>query len=275
MRILEQCISAWPLPDLQTKVDALRQAFSADVTKPFELKLSFITGSPEIPNRSNPPVTTGYGRHGLSQHSSFEQSGQIHVVPAPITPPSSATDYDCFDFNADNPIVPSSTMMVAGARQQQGAPTSNPLVAESYAQFDPTRILEYAYLSRTISNNYANLTSSHWNAAFGTPAASVSSQSSPPMPSHTSPTIYEIPQTQAVGQYAYPQSTSYPHPAYQFPTQTSQTQPLPVQQYVVPEASYITPSMWQDAVASSFADGGKRRRQYIDDDDDRMSKRFR
>src|SRR5690348_3235652 len=43
MRILERCAPLLPLPEMQTQVNALREAFSADLTKPFELRKGFGT----------------------------------------------------------------------------------------------------------------------------------------------------------------------------------------------------------------------------------------
>jgi len=49
MRILERCTAAWPMPDTQKRVDALRNAYSADPSKPFALK-------PGFPNSSSDPA---------------------------------------------------------------------------------------------------------------------------------------------------------------------------------------------------------------------------
>ena len=41
MRLLEQCVSLCPMPEMQSKIDSLRNVFSADIRKPFVLKPSF------------------------------------------------------------------------------------------------------------------------------------------------------------------------------------------------------------------------------------------
>ncbi|KIW04048.1 hypothetical protein, variant [Verruconis gallopava] len=59
MRILEQVIPHWPLPEVQAQVNSLREAFSADTSKPFDLKPSFPFGSPSAQNAS--PITDVQG----------------------------------------------------------------------------------------------------------------------------------------------------------------------------------------------------------------------
>lgn len=44
MRLLEQCMSLCPMPEMQSKIDSLRNVFSADIRKPFILKPSFTYG---------------------------------------------------------------------------------------------------------------------------------------------------------------------------------------------------------------------------------------
>ncbi|KAJ9615056.1 hypothetical protein H2200_001130 [Cladophialophora chaetospira] len=54
MRILERCVSAWPMPETEAQINALRAAFSADVNKPFDLKESFPHGTPSEHSRPSP-----------------------------------------------------------------------------------------------------------------------------------------------------------------------------------------------------------------------------
>ena len=94
MRILEKCSSAWPQQDMQKQINALREAFSADPSKPFELKPGILNSSPGVPamqpspplenNYQIPPMppTTSQGNLQQPQHVSF-QSG-------PMTPPMTA-----------------------------------------------------------------------------------------------------------------------------------------------------------------------------------------
>ena len=66
MRILERCVSAWPMPETEVQINALRAAFSADVHRPFELKESFPLGSPSDQSRPSP----------VSQPNSYDANKQ-------------------------------------------------------------------------------------------------------------------------------------------------------------------------------------------------------
>lgn len=61
MRVLEQCISS-ATPEMQAQINALREAFSKDTSKPFELKPSLGLRSPLLENHPTPPEL----RHGSS-----------------------------------------------------------------------------------------------------------------------------------------------------------------------------------------------------------------
>ncbi|PHH83873.1 hypothetical protein CDD83_2884 [Cordyceps sp. RAO-2017] len=60
MRIMEKVMEAWPMPELQKQIDAVREAFSADVRRPFALKPSFPYGSPHSSQSSPPRGTHAY-----------------------------------------------------------------------------------------------------------------------------------------------------------------------------------------------------------------------
>ncbi|EXJ67328.1 uncharacterized protein A1O5_09341 [Cladophialophora psammophila CBS 110553] len=62
MRILERCVSAWPMPETEAQINALRAAFSADVNKPFELKESFPHGTPSEHSRPSPVSPPSFER---------------------------------------------------------------------------------------------------------------------------------------------------------------------------------------------------------------------
>ena len=98
---------------------------------------------------------------------------------------------------------------------------------------------------------------SQWNVAFGTPPpASASSQSSPPLRPHPPGTNYDMRPTQDNIQPGYqlpntsPQSSNIHGPPSQMPPSSTYGNAAPV---------YVTPTMWQEAVASSLPDGLKRR----------------
>ncbi|KAF1997470.1 hypothetical protein P154DRAFT_280960 [Amniculicola lignicola CBS 123094] len=231
MRILETCYPAWPMPEMHEQVDNLRQAFSADVTKPFELKPTFPYGSPQVATQSSPLSNDGSYRSRLpSHHSALDQPGQLNYHAHPITPPISTSDQDT---KTDSPVAQSLVMMATGQRgpQPPGMQMQEPV------QWNPQRIID------------------QWNVAFGTPPPSALPQSSPPL--RPPPTgNYEV---------RTPQETH--QPAYQLPNASPQSGGLqnappqlpPSSSYATPNVPYVTPTMWQEVVASSFPDSLKRR----------------
>ena len=75
MRILERCLSAWPMPETEAQINALRTAFSADVNKPFDLKESFPHGTPSgqsQPSPKSPPASEKLHAIQLVQQKTLE-----------------------------------------------------------------------------------------------------------------------------------------------------------------------------------------------------------
>jgi len=137
MRILETCAPSFPMPEMQQQVNSLRQAFSADVSKPFELKPTFPYGSPQTVPQSSPPSHQGSYRTRQPSHPSpLEQPGQVNYHAHPITPPISASGHES---KADSPVAQSLVMMASGQRAPQ--PTSGIQIPES-VQWNPQRIFE-------------------------------------------------------------------------------------------------------------------------------------
>ncbi|OAK93543.1 hypothetical protein IQ06DRAFT_93612 [Phaeosphaeriaceae sp. SRC1lsM3a] len=234
MRILETCGPSFPIPEMQQQVNSLRQAFSADITKPFEMKPTFPFGSPQVASQSSPLSNHGsYRSRHPSQTSPLEQPGQVNYHAHPITPPISASDRDA---KADSPVAQSLVMMASG--QRAPAP-SHGMQMQEPAQWNPQRIFD------------------QWNVAFGTPPPSATSQTSPPLrpgPPGNNNFDMRTPQDPSQSNYnlasASPQSAVMPGAASQLPPSTG---------YASNNPSYVTPSMWQEVVASSFPDGLKRR----------------
>lgn len=208
MRILEECAPSWPMPEMQQQVDNLRQAFSADVNKPFELKPTFPFGSPQVHSQSSPPNNpSSFRSRHPSQQSPLDQPAQSLV------------------------------MMASGQRASQS--TTGMQMQES-VPWNPQRIFD------------------QWNVAFGTPPPSSATHSSPPLrppPTGTS-NNYELRNPQDATQTNYQMSNVSPQTNGLSATQTH----IPATTtFATPAATYVTPTMWQEVVASSFQDGLKRR----------------
>lgn len=137
MRILETCTPAWPMPEMHQQVNGLRQAFSADTSKAFELKPTFPFGSPQVATQSSPMSNEGSFRARLSsQQSPLEQPGQVNYHAHPMTPPISANGHDP---KADSPVAQSLVMMAAGQRAPQPAGS---MAMQEPVPWNPQRIFE-------------------------------------------------------------------------------------------------------------------------------------
>ena len=140
MRILENCTSAWPSSEMQTQIDALREAFSADTSRPFQLKPTFPLGSPSSNGmQPSPPLDASLSLPRLNRHESY---GQVHQIPyqtQPITPPVSAG----FEIPKDTPLSSASMPMMPASQQQQHMPIQTSSVGTNQIEWNPTPIFEY------------------------------------------------------------------------------------------------------------------------------------
>lgn len=150
MRILEKCTSYWPMPEMQQKIDALREAFSADTRKPFVLKPSFPYGSPGNPNLATPPQRPVQYR-SFSRSDSLDQQqpldqlsmhSSVSYTRHPITPPITVSSTTSIN---NSPALQSLGMMAGGQQmhpqqQQQQPAMTMPMVDAS--TWNPSRIFE-------------------------------------------------------------------------------------------------------------------------------------
>jgi hypothetical protein len=132
------------MPDMQQQIDALREAFSADIRKPFVLKPSFPYGSPGAPANASPPRADSQYRHG-GIHGATQQNLEQQHAPQPvsytahpISPPISAGGVDT---KSDSPAIQSLVMMATGQRGQQ-APNATGVPMPESSSWNPTRIFE-------------------------------------------------------------------------------------------------------------------------------------
>ena len=138
MRILENCTSAWPMPEMQTQIDALREAFSADTSKPFELKKSFPFASPSSNGmQPSPPLDNNQPPLMLTRHESHGQVGQVPYHAHPITPPVSAG----FEMPKDV-TLPSASLPLMANEAPQHLPLQTPSLGVSQPEWNPTPIFK-------------------------------------------------------------------------------------------------------------------------------------
>jgi hypothetical protein len=147
MRVLEECMGAWPMADMQKQIDAMREAFSADVRKPFVLKASFPYGSPQSAKHSTPPRPSpgfqgGTARIGpMDQHidTNVSRHSQVSYASHPISPPISAGPADM--KSDSSPAAQSLVMMTTGPGSQAPA-MSGPIPLAEAPAWNPSRIFE-------------------------------------------------------------------------------------------------------------------------------------
>jgi hypothetical protein len=140
---METAMEAWPMPDLQKQIDAIREAFSADIRRPFVLKPSFPYGSPHPSNQSSPPRGPMAYQHSMHRTGPImdqqldPSNQQVSYISHPITPPISVGP---MDSRSDSPAVQSLVMMPQDGQtpdmQQNMALASNP------PTWNPARIFE-------------------------------------------------------------------------------------------------------------------------------------
>ncbi|KAJ5180383.1 hypothetical protein N7492_003593 [Penicillium capsulatum] len=237
MRILERCSAAWPMPEIQSQIDSLRLAFSADTQRPFELKPSFPYGSPSEPYQPSPPMDAHYHPH-LSQMPSNVQS-RVGFHAHPITPPISTV--------AEDSKSDASSQMQSLGMVPHHPPTTHPLDAPLVDEnsWDPTRIIN------------------QWDMAFSVNPSTVSTNS-PPMPMNNAP-LPNIVNQQYPIQYESPSKVTMP------PSQS-----VSPPQFQAPPVVFSARD-WQQSVASVYDPQGlKRRWNYsVDLGGENMAKRQR
>lgn len=269
MRVLEECISAWPMSELEAQINALRVAFSANIDKPFELKASFPYNSPSEPYQPSPPSDSQYHHLQIPQNPQYDHQRQAPQSLQTPTPPISAA---ASDSRTDSPQYPPTFGQPHG-QTAPPMPAHNAVPMPENVQWNPTPIID------------------QWNTAFAIPPSAMAPPSSHSQsPSTSVPMLPQAPQnippSQISQPYApvYAQGTTQPvlqqqtHQYYshqaQQQYQASITQPPP--NYRADTPVFVTPKDWQQSVASVFDSSKLKRRwdyQPHEDTDGRMQKR--
>lgn len=112
------------MPELQQQIQSLRQAFSADLDKPFELKSSYIYGSPKRSDSLSPDQKAVYL---VQDQSTLAGYNGYSMTPSTVGGSSRA------DF-----VPRQSAMMMNPGHGQYDAQA-----AQRAMQWDPSRIFEY------------------------------------------------------------------------------------------------------------------------------------
>lgn len=246
---------------MKNQIDALREAFSADTSKPFELKSTFPHGSPSIKIQPSPPLDMKYQHPIIGDQEHHEPTTQAHYHTGhlPMTPPIS-TDHN----DHDRSLGPALAMMTS--YQQQPMTIATNAIGTDQTAWNPTPIFEYGSNKHDENKvkSDTNKSSSQWNTAFETPPSIIDAnnsslpQSSPPLytPSSMGSSDLSLLHDSMQQQQYSPASSMAP---------LSQIQPTSSQpSYTSAGHSFVTSSMWRDTVASTYDPNGLKRRWDIE-----------
>lgn len=230
MRVLERCTPS-AAPEVKIQIDALRQAFSNDTSKTFELKSDLGLRSPSIESKATPPAVQ---QHSMPAQTSQGWSQMQDAMSSKTLSPSSeyGPAFQQPAAHSTMPFITSSfpTQTPTGYSQQHGlpqistAPTGyglEPVVSNEQQTpvWDPSGIF------------------SQWNSAFGPPAQP---QQTPPGHDSRVPQVTSTP--------AMPQQPQQSPVA----AQHVYSQQMPQAAGMVPT---VTPSMWQNAFTDAYVSG--------------------
>lgn len=268
MRILERCASSRAMPETKAQIDALREAFSADTSKPFELKPNFPYRSPSPNMQPSPSFDIKYQHDVLSRPNSNGQIAQVAYHHQPLTPPMSGEHDD------PNQPLSATSMPIMPTIEHQTIPlTSNSIDSDPIA-WNPSRIFEYDLEKHKVKSS-TNKSNSQWNTAFGT--SGLDSTRTVPMPqpspplytssaigSHELPPLHDAMQRQTQQQYSV-QSSIAPIPAIPaIPAIPEAPAVMSQPSYTSPSPSFVTSSMWRETVANTYDPGGHKRRWEVE-----------
>lgn len=228
------------------QINALREAFSRDTSKPFELKPTLGLRSPPMENELTPPEfrhspasTSGHAVHSWSHLHDNRDSRHASPTsdfnsPYDVTGVSQGiTSQPSVAFNSPNYQLPATTSYADQSLHRvspiaQTAYGLDPISShEQQPAWDPSGIF------------------SHWNTAFG------GAPPRPPPPQNGQSTSTPL--------AAHEQSPGSQHSGY-----TPQQQQVPpggmIGPSTIPVVPAVTPVMWQDAFTSAFVSGHGQKR---------------
>lgn len=133
------------MPEMQMQVNQLREAFSADVNRPFELKrgFPFESSSPSASGlQPSPPLDIHIHHPMLTRHESLGHQTQMPYHVTPITPPISSAGLS-FEESRDGLLMSGSMQMMASSQQQTMPMQTTPISIGQ--EWNPAPIIAYVY----------------------------------------------------------------------------------------------------------------------------------
>ena len=150
MRILEKCTTSWLMPEMQTQIESLREAFSADISKPFKMKPSFPYNPTPPPQHHTALDSLHYQQESTSMPAMSGPVSNPSYINAPITPPVSNESYSVQEPSPHEThwTIPNQHTRPPEQQQTQGFDISS---------WNPSRIFEFVpfhfYFLGIISNS--------------------------------------------------------------------------------------------------------------------------
>ncbi|KAK5131311.1 hypothetical protein LTR08_001150 [Meristemomyces frigidus] len=253
MRVLEQCISS-ASAEMQAQINALREAFSNDTSKPFELKSTLGLRSPVLGDRPTAPDLRHVPTIAPEQATSAWAYLQDATSSKTMSPTSEfGPGYDHISTHGlpDIPNMPA-------AAPYNGAsfhpPAHTTYASQTLQQVTSAAHTGYALEPAMSSEQQASPVwdpsgiFTQWNSAFGGAA--------PPPQQIPDPRVQQT-QT-SLGQQQQQPPMYHPH----------QTPPIAgarVQEHHTPPVPTVTPLMWQDAFTTAYVSGHGNKRYRVDE----------
>jgi hypothetical protein len=131
MRLLENCIDNSASSEMKGQIEALQQAFSVDISRPFVLNPSFPFYHGDPPPSLDPRTYTQPENIG----STMASNGQMNYT-LPLSPPHST---DEAETKGESPAAVQSLVMLAAGQGAQ--PSTNPPMVENVT-WNPSRLFE-------------------------------------------------------------------------------------------------------------------------------------
>lgn len=241
MRILEYCAPS-ANPEVQVQISSLREAFSQDTNRSFQLKPNLGLRSPSLESQPTPPGGQHVQQGGLGapppSWAHLQDAGSSKTLsptseytpPYDTTPTQAAMPYGTSSYTAPSQgaYAPSGIGQATSAPTQGYALETGMSAEQSTPVWDPSGIFQ------------------QWNTAFGAQAQA------PPQPTPIVPDPRMHPAAAPI--MPPPQDSSPAHPAMyasqQIPAGAHPAGPDPM-----PTMPTVTPVMWQDAFTNAYVSG--------------------
>ncbi|KAF8469706.1 hypothetical protein BDZ91DRAFT_63478 [Kalaharituber pfeilii] len=219
MRILETCIDHSASAETKGQIQALREAFSIDLNRPFELNPNFPFYQP-VHGPTDPTIRTPVSAYTQAEASEpLMPTAQVAFPTHPLSPPHSTGDCDS---KGDSPSAVQSLVMLHAGQRVTQPPPPPAMMDTTGLGWNPSRIFE------------------SWNTAI----------------SGINGTVSTTPQGLPPGSYGQPSMVNTGSLRARSGTRPPSNSYVPANIHTVAH-TFVSPGMWQDSVAAVYADTRK------------------